>query len=280
MRYGLILLLCVIISCDAKKDAPSNALVRVYDQYLSREAIVGLVPPGTSKADSAIIVNSFVNRWASQQLLLNAANVNLTKKQQAALDALVKEYQSDLYAKAYLEEIVKRMVDTVVSEKELTAYYASNKENFRANNILVKLRYLHIQKDNPKYAAIRAKFFDFRKSDRKFWENYSMQMKSFAFNDSVWVDASQIYAKLPFITPENIEQNMTAGKAIEQPIGADMYLVEVLNVIGVNDVAPYSYLKPTLKDIIVNSRKLELIKKFELDMTADAIKEKNYEIYK
>lgn len=280
MKYGLLLLLCVAFSCNVGKDAPSNALARVYDEFLYREAIVGLVPPGSSKADSAIIVNSFINRWASQKLLLNAANINLTKTQQAALDALVKEYQEDLYAKAYLEEIVKRMVDTSVSEKELNEYYAANKDNFRANTILVKLRYLHIQKDNPKYATIRSKFFDFKKSDRKFWENNSLQMKSFAFNDSVWVDASHIYTKLPFINPENIEQNMVAGKAIEQSVGDDMYLVKILNVIQAKDMAPYAYLKPTLKDIIVNSRKLELIKKFELDMITDAVKEKNYEIYK
>jgi hypothetical protein len=39
-------------------------------------------------------------------------------------------------------------------------------------------------------------------------------------------------------------------------------------------------LKPTLKAVILNKRKLELIKKFEREITDDAIKDKKYEVYK
>jgi hypothetical protein len=35
-----------------------------------------------------------------------------------------------------------------------------------------------------------------------------------------------------------------------------------------------------LKEVIVNQRKLELIKKIEKEITDDAIKNKDYEIYK
>jgi hypothetical protein len=35
-----------------------------------------------------------------------------------------------------------------------------------------------------------------------------------------------------------------------------------------------------LKEVLLNKRKLELIKKFEKDITNDAIKNNDYEIYK
>jgi hypothetical protein len=42
-----------------------------------------------------------------------------------------------------------------------------------------------------------------------------------------------------------------------------MYLVKIRSVIDKNQVAPFEFLKPTLKEVIVNKRKLELIRKFE-----------------
>ena len=59
-----------------------------------------------------------------------------------------------------------------------------------------------------------------------------------------------------------------------------MYLVKITGVIDRNQTSPYEYVKPTLKEVILNMRKLELIKKFEKDITDDAIKDKDYEIYK
>ena len=59
-----------------------------------------------------------------------------------------------------------------------------------------------------------------------------------------------------------------------------MYLVKITNVIDKNQIGPFEYLKPTLKEVILNKRKLELIKKFEKDITNDAIKDQKYEIYK
>lgn len=58
-----------------------------------------------------------------------------------------------------------------------------------------------------------------------------------------------------------------------------VYLVKIEDVLNPNDTPPLSYIKPTLKQIILNKRKLELIKKFEADITKDAIETKNFEIY-
>jgi len=167
-----------------------------------------------------------------------------------------------------------------VSQNFLADYYKENKENFKTNGTLVRLRYIHLPKDNPKYATIKQKFFDFRKSDKKFWDTYSLQLKDFALNDSVWVSMEQVYLKLPFITPDNRDSYVSGGKSIQEEDSSDVYLVKIRSVLDKNQVSPYEYVKPTLKEVILNKRKLELIKKFEKDITDDAIKDKKYEIYK
>ena len=279
MRLAGAIMLLLLLSCQSRHERDPEAIARVDESYLYDDEIKGLVPAGTSKEDSVVIVRNFIDRWAAQKLLMQRAEMNLNDAQKESLDKLVKQYRVDLYTKQYIEQVVKTTVDTVVSEAELEAYYKANKENFKTNAVLVRLRYIHLAKDNPKYETIKNRFFDFRKSDKKFWDSHAMQFKSFAFNDSVWADMSQVHAKLPFINPENRDEFISPGKSIQFPTGNDVYLVKIVNVIDRNQVSPFDYLKPTLREVILNKRKLELIKKFENDITDDAIKDKNYEIY-
>jgi hypothetical protein len=263
---------------DSNKN--TEAIARVNSDYLYAADIANLVPPGISKEDSIVIVRSFIDRWASKKLLIKVAEVNLNKSKKAEFDTLIQQYKIDLYTKAYLEEIVKRTTDTVISETELRNYYNENKENFKSNGTLVRLRYISLQKDNPKVDLIKSKFFDFRKSDKKFWDTYTLQLNSFAFNDSIWTELSQVYDKLRFITPDNRDSYISPGKTIQKIEDKNVYFVKISNVIDKNQVAPYQYLKPTLREVILNKRKLELIKKFEKEITDDAIKDKKYEVYK
>ena len=45
------------------------------------------------------------------------------------------------------------------------------------------------------------------------------------------------------------------------------------------DIPPNEVLSPTIKNIILNQRKLKFNKQFEKDILYDAIKSKTYEIY-
>ena len=107
-----------------------------------------------------------------------------------------------------------------------------------------------------------------------------MQLNSFALNDSIWVDMSQVYAKLPFINPDNRDDYILSGKTIQKTEAGNNYLVKISHVIDKNQIAPFDYLRPTLQEVIINKRKLELIKNFEKEIIDDAIKDKKYEVYK
>lgn len=281
LKYVVVGLMFGLTSCNLfKSDSKTTAIARVNSDCLYKEDIANLVPPGIAKEDSIVIVRNFIDRWAAQKLLIRVAEVNLNANKKAEFDTLIQQYKVDLYTKAYLEEVVKRSTDTVVTLAELKAYYKENKENFKTNGTLVRLRYINIKKDNPKYEIIKSKFFDFRKSDKKFWDTYSMQLNSFALNDSIWVDMSQVYAKLPFINPDNRDEYILSGKTIQKTEAGNNYLVKISHVIDKNQIAPFDYLRPTLQEVIINKRKLELIKNFEKEIIDDAIKDKKYEIYK
>lgn len=279
---ALILILTLVTSCNYfAKESNTEAVARVGESYLYAAELDSLVPKNTSKADSTAIIKSYIDRWASQKLLINAAERNIDDDKKAEISDLIKQYKNDLYTKAYIEKIVQTTVDTVVDEQELRKYYNENKENFKTNGTIVQLRFLYLTKDHPKLATIKSKFFNLKKSDASFWKTYQMQFKNSALNDSVWVSLNEIYRKLPFINPENRTKYINEGMAFEKSDTLnDIYLVKIKKVINRNQISPFEYLKPTLQQVILNRRKLELIKKFEKEITDDAIKNKDYEVYK
>lgn len=277
----IVILIFITTSCEyfrAPKEPQSIA--RVESEYLYKEDILNLVPKGTSKKDSIEIVKAYIDRWATQKLLFKGAELNLSKDKIANFEVLINQYKIDLYSKAYIEELVIRKIDTLVSDEQIKDYYEKNKDFFKNPSELVKLRYINLVKENPKFDKIQSKFTSFAAKDKKELEQLSIQFKSYAFNDSIWVDINQVYEKLPFITLENKDSYLSDGKNFKYSDSTTIWLVKVKQVLPKNSLTPLQFLKPTIKQIIINNRKLELINTIEKEITNDAIKSKKYEIYK
>jgi len=283
MKYwiSIFLLSTMFISCDYFR-APKKpkAIARVGENYLFQDDIVDLVPKGTSKKDSIAIVKSFIDRWATQKLLFEAAERNIGKDKVAEFNMLIDQYKVDLYTKAYIESLVIRQIDTMVTEAQIEDYYTKNKQYFKNSSELVKLRYINLVKENPKFVKIKSKFSSFTKKDRKELEQLAVQFKSYAFNDSIWVDINQVYEKIPFINLENKQKYISSGINFQYPDSTTVWLVKVNNVLPKDSPTPLEFLKPTIKQIIINNRKLDLVNTIEKEITNDAIKDNKYEIYK
>ena len=277
----IVLLTFLVTSCDYFR-APKEpkAIARVGKSYLYESDILNLVPKGTSEQDSIAIVKSFIGRWATQKLLFEAAEKNIGKDQLDEFNVLIEQYKVDLYTKAYLENLVIRQVDTLVTDDQIVDYYNKNKQYFKNSSELVKLRYINLVKENPKFAKIKSKFSSFTKKDKKELEQMAVQFKSYAFNDSIWVDINQVYEKIPFINLENKQKYVSSGMNFQYPDSTTIWLVKINNVLPKDSATPLEFLKPTIKQIIINNRKLELINTLEKEITNDAIKDNKYEIYK
>lgn len=279
--FGSICSLLLLFSCGKENDKnEADAIARVNNEYLYKSDLENLVPAGTSKKDSIALVKDFVNRWATQQLLMRNANKNISKSKQMELDGLINQYKMDLYSKAYLEQLVVTKIDTVITKEEIEKYYNTNKNNFKANSPLVKLRYINLVKGNNKLAGISAKFSSFKSKDKKDLKNLAIQFKDYAFNDSIWVDIDQVYERLPFVNQDNIAKFIDPGISYQYVDSTSIWLVKVRDMVQKNNVLPLSYISPTIKQIILNKRKTDLINKIQTEITNDAIKDNDFEIFK
>ena len=254
-------------------------VARVNDTYLFYDDIKDLVSENTTKEDSILLVQNYINRWATQQLFVDGAMLNLSESQQASFNKLVNQYKNDLYTKAYIEALVKRSIDTAVTDEESKTYYQANEEVFKLNEDLIKFRYVHVDENIIDFNKIEQKFKRFNKSDKKELDSISVQFKSYSLNDSIWIKVSQVINKISIITPGNKNELLKKSNFVQLKDSLGVYLMQINDVLLRGDTAPLEYLKPTIDQIVINQRKLELIKQLEKDITQDAIKNKQFEIY-
>lgn len=276
----IILLAVIIYGCDRfNYDKIDDAVARVNDSYLHKEDLKYITPNNVSKADSTLLANNYINNWASNLLLMDKALLNLPEKQQESFNSLVKQYENDLYTKAYLEALVKRSIDTTVSKAEADTIYQRNKESFKLNDELLKLRYINLPQNAVNLEGIKSKFKKFEKNDKVFLDSIAVQFRSYSLNDSVWVRASQVIEKIPVANQSNKNQLLKKSNFVQLKDSLGVYLMQINDVLVRNDTAPLEYVKPTIDQIVINKRKLEFIKELEKDITKDAIKNKQFEIY-
>ncbi len=275
-----LFLLLSLISCDYfKQDIQSKPIARVNDKYLYKEDIKGLVFQSTSKEDSILIVNNFITKWATQQLLVDQSIINIPQNQQDDFNKLVDEYKIDLYTEAYKSSIVTRQLDSLISTKELEHYYELNKENFKLNDELLKVRFIMVSSDFNNLSEVTKKFKRYNTIDKTDLSNLTIKFKAFNLNDSIWIKNDVLLDALP-ILQINSKQVLKKSNFSQLQDSLGVYLVKIEDVLKTNDIAPLSYVKPTIEQIILNKRKQELLKKLEKEITIDAIKNKNFEIYK
>ncbi|WNH11827.1 peptidyl-prolyl cis-trans isomerase [Thalassobellus suaedae] len=280
LKPFIILLFIIVTSCDFFKKADERIpIARVNDAYLYQDDIKDLVSEGTSIQDSTLLVQNFINKWATQQLLLDGALLNLSETKQHAFNKLVNQYKNDLYAKAYLDALVRRSIDTIVNLQEAEDYYNNNKEAFKLNEELIKFRYIHVDENIIDFKTIEKKFKVFNKKDKKELDSIAIQFKSYSLNDSIWIKVNQAIDKIPVLTTENKNQLLKKSNFVQLKDSLGVYLMQINDVLLRNDTAPLEYVKPTINQIVINKRKLELIRKLEKDITKDAIKNKQFEIY-
>jgi len=278
--YIFILVLIFTVGCQYfKKEQPLDAVARVNDEYLPATYLKNLIPIDTKKEDSALLAQTYINRWATEKLLIDLAMINLSTEKQQELDNLINQYRQDLYTKAYKEAVISQSLDTVVSENTLDSFYQKNINNFRLNEEILQIRFIQLPKSHSALKPLTEKFRRYDKNDSKLLDSLSIQFIKYNFNDSIWVKAVDVINVITPVTVENKDQILKKSQFSQLEDSLSVYLIFVKDKRIRNDASPLSFIRETIRQIVLNKRISELNKKLETDITRDAIKNKQFEIY-
>ena len=281
MRYFIFSLVILgMISCQKfGNQLQKEAVARVNETYLYKEDIASLVPANTPKKDSVSIMQNYINSWATRQLFIDQAKRNLTEAELKEFDELVESYQSTLYINAYKNAVINKSINMEITEEDLITYYNENLENFNLNEELVQLRYLHLPPDYGNIVATKRQLNRFNEEDKEELVTKQVEYLGFSLNDSTWVRLDQLLNKIPILKKQDKNKILKSGKYMQLRDSTGVFMIKIEDVLKRNEKAPIEYIKPTIRQIILNKRKLELVKKIEKDITRDAVENKQFEVY-
>ena len=281
LMLGYILLSIFLVSCDSyfKKTEDVSPLARVGENYLYPKDVAIYLTDGMSKSDSASFVTNHITTWASKQLLLSKAKINLQEDKLRTFDALVADYRTDLYTRAYKEALVAQGLDSLVSQEQLVQFYEEEKENFKLKERIVRMRFVSLPKNFLNKEEVGQRLKNFKKEDVSYLDSIGVQFKKLHFNDSIWVRASRVVAEIPPISFENEDRYLKKSQFFELEDSIGVYLGKVEEVKDINEIAPLSFIVPTIKQVLLNRRKIDYLRKLETEIIDEAIKDKEFEVY-
>ena len=276
-----ISVLIIFFSCDSlefqKKDNSINdkPIASVYDESFFEKDLNLLLPKNIDKNDSIALARSIIDSWAIQQLLLIKAKENNTENDNAEINDLVRDYRQALLINGYKERLIKQRLDTVIESQEILNYYEKNNNNFRLNEELVKLRYIHFSNELIDKKEVIKLFKNGAFEDLETLESRQLSFKKMMLNDSAWVPLENVLLKLPFSREDLLKKTYLIKK--EDSLG--LYLAFTKDVLLRNQIAPLMYIEPTIKQMILHKRKLQLIRDIEKIIVKDAIQNKIFKIH-
>lgn len=272
---------CILVSCEGyfNKKEEKEPLARVGELYLYKEDLKPLLKEGMSKGDSASFVTNYINNWASKQLLLSKSKINLPEEKLREFDALVDAYRTDLYTRAYQEALVSQGTDTLISETQLQEFYDRQKENFKLKERIVRIRFVQLPLNFLNQDEVKKRLRSFDEEDLIYLDSIGVQFKKLNFNDSIWVSSSRIFEEIPPITFDNQDRYLKNSQFFELQDSIGVYLGKIEEVKDVNDIAPLSYIAPTIKQVLLSRRKIDYLRKLETEIIDEAIREKEFEVY-
>lgn len=277
----MAIVLPALISCSNDEQAGKlrgEPVARVFDKYLYRSDVAHMVPEGSSPEDSARIVSNYINSWVREMLIVRKAEENLSEEKKN-VEKQLQDYRNSLITYAYEQELIRQKLDTVVAEQEIEEYYNNNKRNFELRDNIIKVRYIKVNKKAPYLDRVRKWYKSDNVKDIQSLQSYCFQFaENFFMDDNTWLLFDDLLKEIPIET-YNKELFLQNNRFVEVEDSLSFYFVNIKGFMVKNSASPLSFEKESIRNIILNKRKLELITRMKNDLYRNAQDKKDIEIY-
>ena len=271
MRNTLLFLVLLLGSCKQQIKQDGQIIASLGSKQLSYEDVSSQLPKSgvLSKADSVALLHTIARNWAKNQLLIQAAEFNL-KEDLKSFDDLVIQYRNDLLKHAYMESFVSENLDTNVGPKEISDYYEKNLSNFELKESIVQAKFtaapVGAQKVNDAKRWFKSNYYEEKYLD---WIEVFATKQS-AYTDSSWLPLDEFLADIPLES----SNPYTYLKRTPRFTCEDTMMVYFVNLSDIrieNSYSPLEYVRESIRKMILNKRRMELIEKVEENIIANAI---------
>lgn len=275
--FGLSL--CMLLACgsDNEEKAKDDVLLaKVFNKTLFLSQLEGMVPTEIPREDSIMIVNTYVERWVRESLLMDEAEKNIPKD--LNIDELVRDYRASLIRHNYEKLIVDTQLDSMINQEELRRYYDEHKDQYVLKSPIVRCHFIKIPQDLEQREEIEELWDKNEESSNLLLLDYCNNFASiYMLDDSTWYKTPDILGQLP---KEKVKKgDIRSGKEMTFSHENFRYLLRINEVVAKNKTAPMSYVSEEASKVILHKRKLKLLDEKREEIYEQGMKMKKFEIY-
>ena len=218
-----------------------TTIARAGGKELRLNDVRSVVPPGLSGEDSTAYMKIYVDRWIRKQLKLREAET-LFSSSAGDIDRMVEEYRQALLIRQLDQHYVDRSIDTVFTADEISAYYNAHKGDFKLDRTIVKGRIVN----------------DFREQ---------------------WIDFPEFLSYLPTLRSQSYDSVLASTAVQEMRDSHSRYYFQIEAVMREGEPIPLERLSGTIRRILFNQRKGEIIRNHEEELYRRATEEGEVKLF-
>jgi hypothetical protein len=248
---------CLFFSCGEKEAVTKGEpLATVFGKSLYPSDIEGIIGSGISAKDSTSIVQSYIESWAKEQLIIAIAEQNIPDD--LDVNKLVEDYRKSLIRYTYEQKLVEQRLDSVVSNTEIERYYKSALDQYQLDKTIIQGSFIKVIKEAPQQDSLKIWWKLRKKTDRQKIADYSrMYADKFLLEDSAWVSVDYLAAEFPI---SSLREGSLIGGIVTTVSDENYnYYIRVTKVVRQGQIAPLSYVKEKIIKVILRKRKFELL---------------------
>ena len=257
-----------------------QAVVRVGKSELTASEVASAVPSSLSGEDSTAYAELYVDRWVRRMLKVREGE-ELFSDSADDIERQVEEYRRSLLVRRVDQYYVERSTaDTLVTDDEVRAYYDAHRSDFRLDRTIVRGRMVRFPESYRRGMQLLSLMSSPSKEKQRDFEEICTKNDFYmSDNRETWVDLSDFMSELPVTGSYGSVLLKTTGKVQNLRDAQSIYYVEITGVLRAGDQAPFERTEPTIRRILYNARRNDIIRAHEEELIRAAEENRDIKIY-
>ena len=259
-----------MVSCNSgakKEQSPPIASLGETNLSLAEFKILNYIRNGAK--DSTVIAKKIIERWAEDELFYREAQKKLFEED-LDINAEVEKYKKELINYRYEIKLIENNLDTLITKEEIEEYYKSNSENFVLKDNIVKVNYIKIPVASKAIEKVKRCIYSFNVKDKDQLKILCQQYaENYFLNDSTWLLMDDIKKEIPQLK-DLPEYNFYTGRMFEYTDNLNYYYLKIKEIKIKNALSPVNFESKNIKNILLNQRKMQLIKQYKQQLLEKA----------
>ena len=272
-------LVSMTVSCSyfGTSTSEGEPVARVYNKYLYRSDLSGLLNNKVTAADSADIINHHIESWIRRNLLLNEANKEQLANQED-INRKIEDYRESLMLFSFEQNLLKRNLDSLVTQESIRAYYENNKNNFKLRENVLKAQFVVVKNETPQKENLKAWLKDDSEAGQKQLQEYCLKYAiNYALSPS-WYVFNSFISEIPIET-DNVSDFLQSHTIYQTKDAVNTYVIKILDYGLKGKTAPMDFETENITKVLLNKRQMEYSKEIKEKIYQNALNNSDFEVF-